>query len=278
LPEQLSLLRGSRRGRVLLAFVQFASVVTSTLITVNGRACDLMSALRADIMQDNRFLPGVIDALLILQYAEAHGIRNTDQELQLAFDELRYANNLESAEATNQWIRENRQTLDSVQDVVNLTLLKNKVKNSFTESEILASYAERQLELETVELYSIRVETEDRARELLAQIREEDANFHVLAMRHSTDDQSRPLGGFVGKLTRSQVTPPVEAQVFKAKPGTVIGPAKTDRGWNLFLVASVHKPTVQEAKDEIRSVLMEQLMGKLRSEAAISFQVFQESV
>jgi hypothetical protein len=41
---------------------------------------------------------------------------------------------------------------------------------------------------------------------------------------------------------------------------------------------AVHKPTAQEAKDEIRSVLMEQLMLKLRSEAAISFQVFQESV
>jgi len=245
-------------------------------ITVNGRAYDLVAALRAEILQDNAFLPGVIDSLLILQYAEKHGIRNTDEELQLAFDELRYARSLESVEATDRWMLEHHQTLESVQDVVNVMLLENKVRNSFTESQILAHYAQQQLELETVELYSIRVETEDRARELLAQVQEEDANFHVLAMRHSTDDQSRPLGGFVGKLMRSQVTPEVEAKVFKAKPGTVIGPVKTDRGWNLFLVTAVHKPTVQEAKDEIRSLLMEQLMRTLRSEAAISWPLFPE--
>jgi parvulin-like peptidyl-prolyl isomerase len=250
-------------------------VPVPTLITVNGRACDLGAALRADVLQGDAFLPRVIDSLLILDYAEKHGIRNTDQELQLAFDELRYAHGLESVEATNRWIHENRQTLDSIQDVVNVQLLKNKMRNSFSESQILARYAERQLELETVELYSLRVETEDRARELLAQVREEEANFHVLAMRHSTDDKSRPLGGFVGKLTRSQVTPDVEASVFKAKPGTVIGPVKTDRGWNLFMVTAVHKPTVQEAKDEIRSDLMEETMSRLRSAAAISLPLFE---
>ena len=50
-----------------------------------------------------------------------------------------------------------------------------------------------------------------------------------------------------------------------------IGPVKTDRGWNLFMAAAIHKPTVEEAKDEIRSALMEQLLSKLRSEATISY-------
>jgi hypothetical protein len=73
------------------------------------------------------------------------------------------------------------------------------------------------------------------------------------------------------------MNPVVEAEVFKAKPGAVVGPAKTDRGWNLFLAAAIHKPTLDETKEEIRAALMEQLLSKLRSEAEVSLEVFADA-
>ena len=63
---------------------------------------------------------------------------------------------------------------------------------------------------------------ESKAKELLSQISEEGANFHVLAMEHSQDENTRHVGGYAGRLTRSQVTGAVEAAVFKAKAGAVI--------------------------------------------------------
>jgi parvulin-like peptidyl-prolyl isomerase len=244
---------------------------------VNGEACDIAAALRADIFHANSFLPAVIDSLLIRQYAAKQGIRNTDQELQLAFEEIRYGRGLESVEATEQWIRETHLTIDSIQDAVDVMLLENKVRNSFPQSQIQAHYAEHQLEFESVDLYSIRVESESVAQELASQIREEGANFHLLAMEHSKDADSRHLGGSVGRLKRAAMTPVVEAEVFKGKSGTVIGPIKTDRGWNLFLSTAIHKPALDEAKEEIRSALMDQLKQKLRSEAAVSLSVFEDA-
>jgi parvulin-like peptidyl-prolyl isomerase len=237
----------------------------------------MAAALRAEIIQGNTFLPNAIDSLLIRQYAEKQAIGNTDAELQLAFDELRYSRGLESVDALHQWMRENHQTLESMQDDVESMLLRNKVRNSFADSEIQAHYAGRQAEFERVTLYSIRVEAEETAQGLLAQIRNDGANFHLLAMEHSTDELSKPLGGYVGGLTRSEMTPAVEGEVFQAKPGDAIGPVKTEKGWNLFLVAAVHKPAVDEVKEKIRAALMDQLLTKLRSEADIALEIFGEA-
>jgi parvulin-like peptidyl-prolyl isomerase len=248
----------------------------SILVTANGQPYSVAAALRADLIHGSAFLSNAIDSLLIRQHAEKQGITNGDQELQLAFDERRYARGLESVDAVQQWMRANHQTLDSMQHEVDTMLLRNKVRNSFADSQIQAHYAERQAEFERVTLYSIRVDAEDKARDLLAQIRNDGANFHLLAMEHSTDELSGPRGGYVGALTRSEMTPEVEAAVFRAEPGATVGPVKTDHGWNLFLVTAIHKPTVDEVKEQIRLALMDQLLTKLRSEADVSLEIFGE--
>ena len=45
----------------------------------------------------------------------------------------------------------------------------------------------------------------------------------------------------------------------------------------LFLAAAIHKPTLDETKEEIRAALMEQLLSKLRSEAEVSLEVFADA-
>lgn len=249
----------------------------ATLLTINGEALDVATALRLDNMHENKFLPSMINNLLLRQHAEKQGIRNTDEELQLAADELRYSRGLEAVEAVHQWMRENNQTVLSVQEAIDLMLIHNKVRNAIPDSDVQAYYAEHQLDFESVDLYSIRVDSESKAKELLSQINEEGANFHVLAMEHSQDENTRHLGGYAGRLTRSQMTGAVEAAVFKAKAGAVLGPVKTDNGWNLFKVAAIHKPTVEESASQIRLTLVEQLGKKLLSEARLEFPVFAES-
>jgi parvulin-like peptidyl-prolyl isomerase len=181
---------------------------------------------------------------------------------------------LEAVDAVHQWMRESNQTLLSIQEGIDMMLLNNKVRNAIPDSEIQAYFAEHQLELESVDLYSIRVDSEDKAAELRSQINEEGAPFHDLAVQHSQDEASRHLGGYVGRLRRSDMTGAVEAAVFKAGAGAVIGPIKTDKGWNLFKVAAIHKPTLDEAKDTIRIQLMEQLVTKLTADAAIEHSIF----
>ena len=190
----------------------------TALLKVNGETIDAAAAVRLSILHNGTFLRDTIRNAVIRQYAEKQGIRNSDAELQLAADELRYNRGLEAVEAVTQWMRENHQTPLAIQDGIDAMLLNNKVRNAIAEEKLQAYYAEHKLEYEAAELYSIRVDSESKAKELLAQLNDEGANFHALAMEHSQDDKSRHLGGFVGRLTRSEMTGVVAAAVFAPRP------------------------------------------------------------
>ena len=246
-----------------------------TLVTVNGESIGVADALRRSIMHEEDFVNNTIEWMLIRQYAEQSGISNTDEELQVAVDEMRYQDGLESVEAAEQWLKSNNLTILAVQNGLDGMLLRNKVRNSIPDSEIEAHFAENQLDYETVELYSIRLDDEDLAQELYAQITEEGENFHLLAMEHSLDEETKHLGGYVGKLTRAGMTGEVEAAVFQAQPGEVIGPIKTEKGYNLFKVTDVHSPTLDEVRDEVEMTLFVNLLAKLRAEAEITYPVLE---
>jgi len=241
------------------------------LATVNGEDLDVLSAVRLSTFEGGTFLDDAIVNVLLRQYATERGIANTDAELQLAADELRYARGQEAAETLRQWLREHHQDLLSFQDGIDLMLLRNKIRNAIPDDEVKAYYADHAVEFETAELYSIRVDQETLAKELLAQMNDEGANFHVLAMAHSKDDESRHLGGFVGNLTRSAMTGVVAAAVFSSRPVSVIGPVKTDHGWNLFKVTKIRKATLEESAGAIRVTLMDHLIAKLRAKARIEY-------
>ena len=248
----------------------------AALLKVNGENIDVPAAVRLSILHNATFLRETIRLVMIRQYAQKRNIRNSDAELQLAADELRYHRGLESVQTTEQWMRENHQTPLTIQEGIDAMLLNNKVRNAIAEDAMQAHYAEHKLEYEAAELYSIRVESESKAKELLAQLNDEGANFHVLAMDHSQDENTRHMGGYVGRLTRSQMTGVVAAAVFASRPAAVIGPVKTEQGWNLFKVTKIHRPTYDESKDRVRVALMEQLVNKLIAEAKIEYPVFAE--
>ena len=199
------------------------------LVTINGQPIDTEAALRESIFFDDAFLDHAVVNELIRQHAGTRGISNTDAELQLAADEVRYSRGLE-----------------------------------------------HKIEYEAADVYSIRVESESKAGELHSQIVDEGANFHVLAMEHSEDEESRHLGGYVGRLTRADMTGSVEAAVFAARQPDLVGPIKTEHGWNLFKVARIHRPTLAESESRIRLELMQQLIDRLIAEAAIGYPVLQE--
>jgi parvulin-like peptidyl-prolyl isomerase len=247
------------------------------LATVNGEPIDTATALQHSLFYKESFLKDAVTNAVLRQYAAKTGISNTDAELQLAVDEVRYSRGLESADATRQWLRENQMTVVSLQSAVDLMLLRNKVRGAIPEAEVQAHYAEHKLEYEAVDLYSIRVDSQSKAAELQSQITDEGANFHVLAMEHSQDEETRHLGGYAGKLTRGAMAAEVEAAVFATRPPDLIGPIKTEKGWNLFKVTKIHKPGAAEMESLIRLDLMQQLIDRLIGEAAISYPVLQEA-
>ena len=115
---------------------------------------------------ENRFIDVCIAEILIREYAAKHNITNTVEELQIAIEEMRYDKGLEEKEKFLHWMKTNGQNLLSIQNEMDYQLLRNKVRASIPPQEVEAYFAEYQLEFDRVELYSIRVSTQEKAEEL----------------------------------------------------------------------------------------------------------------
>ena len=248
------------------------------LVTVNNDYFELQEALRRSMAhhEEDKFWHNCVEELLIRQYAAVNNITNSVEELQLAADEMRYQRGLESKELLGQWIKTNHQTLVSLQNGIDYTLLRNKVRGSIPDREIEAYFAEHQLEFDRVELYSIRLDSLEKAEELYAQITEEGKNFHVLAMEHSLDEGSRPMAGYIGKVSRAEVTAEIEAAVFNAQPGEVTDPIKTEKGYNLFKVSAFYPANLEQERENIRFQLFQNLLTRLRAEAKITYSILED--
>ena len=250
---------------------------TPVLVMVNRDQFQLREALRRSLVDsEEHFLNKCIDELLIRQYAAQNNISNSIEELQVAANERRYQSGLESVEKFQQWLRNNHQTLLSLQNDIDYQLLRNKVRGSIPDQEIEAYFVEHQLEFDRADLYSIRVGNQQKAEELYAKITEDGENFHLLAMEHSLDEESKPKGGYIGKLRRDELSAEIEAAVFNAQPGQVITPVETEKGYNLFKVGAVYPANLTEEKDNIQFLLFEQLLKRLHAEAKITYPIFEE--
>ena len=247
-------------------------------MTINGHPYPVKEALRRSMYQsENKFTDDCIAEILIREYAVKNDIKNGAEELQVAMEEMRYQKGLESKEKFQHWMNSNGQNLLSIQNELDYQLLRNKVKASIPYEQIETYFAEFQLEYDRAELYSIRVDSEAKAEELLATIEEEGENFHIQAMEHSEDEESKLKAGYIGKVARSEVTAEIEAAVFVAKPGDVVGPVKTEKGFNLFKVAAIYPASLAAEEDTIRDKLFEDLEAKLRAEAKIDYPLLAES-
>jgi foldase protein PrsA len=244
----------------------------SALVTVNGEALTVEDALRHSLLENgaSRWLAELIDRELLRQYAESQSLSISDEELQRAADEMRYDRGLKTSAQTLEWVSAHGQTLESAQTEVEALLRRNRIAGRIPESEIESFYRERAADLEFVLLFSIRVAGEEEAEALVERLRAGE-QFPALAAAHSADPASRAAGGWVGKLRRGEVAPEIGDAVFGAEPGSIVGPIRTAKGYNVFLVAARRTPTLEEERSAIRWMLFEELLTRLRSEARIAY-------
>ena len=107
------------------------------------------------------------------------------------------------------------------------------------------------------------------AQELQALVLEEDDSFCLLAMQHSIDDETAPMGGYLGQVGRSDLHGEVEASVFSAVAGDVVGPLKTEIGWELLLIHELLTIPLEEVADEIRDILFDDMIHAAQSRARV---------
>lgn len=255
-----------------------AELVEQIALEVNGEEISLADVLRlAKLRGELQFILDAIDAALIEQAARERELSATDDELQQAADDFRIAHELHTAEATERWLEEKRLTFETWEALLERDLIRRKLREALTASKVEQHFVENRLALDSASISHLIVRDEGVARELRAQIVEDGADFHALARRYSTDEATRLAGGFVGQVKRTEMEASVESSVFGAQAGKVIGPLKTDEGWQIIKLESLHLATLDDAlRERLKSELFDEWLSERRRKARINIPLLEE--
>jgi len=247
-------------------------------LRVKDEDVSLYALLRiAKLKGQLQFIEDAIEATLIRQNATSRGIGVSDEELQKAADEFRVARDLQDVEATNTWLEARRLSHEDWELLLEDLIIAHKLREALTAGRVEQHFAEQRLAFDTATISRLVSKEEGIAKELRAQIVDDDADFHTLAREHSID-ANRLAGGYVGPVRRSDLGAVAEAAIFSAKPGKVIGPIKTDDGWELIKVESLHPAVLDDSlREEIKSLLFREWLNERRRNTRISIPLLESS-
>ncbi len=159
-----------------------------------------------------------------------------------------------------------------------LQALNAKIEDAVTPEAVQAAYDAAIAEFEPATEYRaahILVETEEEARDLLAQI-EGGADFAALATEHSQDPGSGANGGSLGWFGLGRMVPEFEAGVVALEPGAVSEPIQTQFGWHLIRLDETRETTPPpldavraEVENQVRQDAVQTEIEALRAGASI---------
>ncbi len=146
------------------------------------------------------------------------------------------------------------------------SLLGDIGKEAVSEETMKKIYDEEVKKLEgqtEIRARHILVESEDKAKELLAQIKA-GKNFEELAKANSKDS-SAAQGGDLGFFSKGQMVAPFETAAFALKAGEVSDVVKTDFGFHIIKVEEV-RPRAAPPYDQVKTQIATYLVRKSQAD------------
>jgi putative peptide maturation system protein len=236
------------------------------VVEVDGMQIDLEDVLRrARWRAQAKFMEEAADAFFIRREVERRGLNVSAAEVQQAADDFRRTHKLHEVGSTERWLADKSLTREDWELMLKEDLLALKLREVLTASQVDRYFAENRLAFDWATISHIIVFDAEAAKELRAQIVEEGSYFYALARRHSLDAATRPAGGYYGRVKRAEMDAAMEAAVFGARAGDVVGPFKTDAGWRLVRVEALHPAKLDETTgEEIKSWLFNEWLNEQR--------------
>jgi parvulin-like peptidyl-prolyl isomerase len=221
--------------------------------TVGGEAVSLAEALRllkldfSDAARPPREWPqAVVERVVLRQAAAELRLAPSDDDLEAVAREFREERDLHSARETERFLGGLGCTVEDFGEAVELLWTEHALRRRFAEEPAERHFLQHSTEYDTAVLSELVVEDEEVARELALQIREEAADFAVLARRYSREE-SRGRAGFLGELRRSSLQAAETASVFGAEPDEVVGPFRRGRQFRLLRVHEARRAVFTDA-------------------------------
>jgi parvulin-like peptidyl-prolyl isomerase len=195
-------------------------------------------------------ISGLIQSILcrnvITDQIKKIGIEPTPIELQQAADKFRIIHQLETTEATKQWLKAGNFSLDDFEYIVTQDLLAQKLAEHLFGNRVEPFFHQNLLDYSGAILYEIILEDRDLAMEIFYSLQEGDLSFADVAHQYSSTLELRRRGGYIGKVSRKQLHPEISAAVFAASPPQLIAPVTTAVGVHLIQVEEIITPKLDQ--------------------------------
>jgi parvulin-like peptidyl-prolyl isomerase len=207
------------------------------------------SISQQDIIQQLKLscqIPTIVEGILarkiITSTARELNIQVETEELQQAADRIRLLNRLEKAEHTWSWLQKQHLSLDEFEETIYVNTLTTKLAQHLFGTKVELCFTERILDYTQAIIYEVILDDPDLAMELYYALQEGEITFAQVGDRYIQDPELRRIGGYRGKIRRSELKPEISAAVFAATAGQVLKPITTAKGVHLIRVEEILQP------------------------------------
>ena len=235
----------------------------TTVVKIDGQAIDLagfVGTLKLTGQFEALLEQFVRDRLWVLGAKKAR-IQVSEAEIQERADQFRRVRGLHRASDTNKYLDAMRISLGEFEAFIADSLYQEKMLGKVSgDTAVQAYFKLNSPKFDSIEVSHIVLDSEPKAKEVLAVLREDPDSFEELAREHSIAD-TRERGGLIGKVLRGSLRSDVEAKVFNAAAGDLLGPFTSgDRtAFEIFRVNAKHRAHLDDdTATEVRRLLREE--------------------
>ena len=198
---------------------------------------------------------------LTVRAAKKHGIKVTPDEIQERADNFRRVQGLHRAADMNNYLNALGVSLDEFEVFVTDSLYQEKMMAEVCNDKAVEHYFKlNSPRFDSIEVSHMVLDAEGKAKEMISYLRDDPDSFEEMAREHSIAD-TREQGGLIGKVLRGSLKTDIEAKVFNASEGDLLGPfPSADKTvFEIFKVNAKHPASLDEdTAAEIRRLLREE--------------------
>ncbi len=198
---------------------------------------------------------------LTVRAAKKRRIAIAPEEIQERADQFRRVQGLHRAADMNNYLNALGVSLDEFEAFVTDSLYQEKIMAEVCSDKAVEGYFKlNSPKFDSIEVSHIVVGSEGEAKEIMSILRDDPESFADMAREHSVAD-TREQGGLIGKVLRGSLKTDIEAKVFNAGVGDLLGPFPAgDRSFfEIFTVNAKHPARLDEdVAAEVRRLLREE--------------------
>ena len=208
--------------------------------------------------QFDSLLEQLVRDKLTVRAAKKQGLSVSPGEIQERADQFRRVQGLHRATDMNHYLDTLGVSLEEFESFITDSLYQEKMMEQVCSDKAVEQYFKlNSPKFDSIEVSHIVLDTEGKAKEMISVLRDDPDSFGEMAREHSIAD-TREQGGVIGKVLRGSLKTEVEAKVFNAAVGDLLGPFPSpDKSFYEIFAVDAKNPAVldEDTEAEVRRLL-----------------------